>query len=84
MWVTRVGRTSLGLRHEIVRIEADATETLVATGSEDRVFVAHGRGGLQPRELTSPMRAALARYADPLLDDVTRAVQEKLDGLQRS
>jgi 4-hydroxybenzoyl-CoA thioesterase len=67
-WVSRIGRTSLSLRHEIVRIEADATETLVATGSEDRVFVAHEPSGLQSRELTVPMRQALARYVDPHVD----------------
>lgn len=64
-WVARVGRTSLSLRHEILRIEADGTETPIANGREDRVFISQGPTGLQPRELTTPMRAALARFADP-------------------
>jgi 4-hydroxybenzoyl-CoA thioesterase len=69
--VARIGRSSLSLRHEIVRIEADGAETLVARGQEDRVFITHGPGGLKARELTPPMRQALARFADH-------------DGLQRS
>ena len=74
-WVARVGRSSLSLRHEIVRIESDATETLVARGREDRVFIAHGRTGLQTRELTPRMRETLARFADP---------EAQTDGLQPS
>jgi 4-hydroxybenzoyl-CoA thioesterase len=72
-WVTRVGRSSLGLRHEIVRVESNGGETLLVRGHEDRVFVAHGSDGLQPRELTPRMRQALARFADL-----------EADGLQRS
>jgi 4-hydroxybenzoyl-CoA thioesterase len=64
-WVARVGRSSLSLRHEIVRIESDATQTLIARGREDRVFIAHGQAGLQARELTPRMRETLARFADP-------------------
>jgi 4-hydroxybenzoyl-CoA thioesterase len=67
-WVSRVGRTSLGLRHQIMRIETDGTLTLVVRGREDRVFIAHGPSGLQLRELTAPMRAALARFTDPEAD----------------
>jgi acyl-CoA thioesterase FadM len=64
-WVARVGRSSLSLRHEIVRIESDATETLIVRGREDRVFIAHGATGLQARELTPRMRETLDRFADP-------------------
>ena len=73
-WVARVGRTSLSLRHEILRIEADGSETPVASGREDRVFIAHGPQGLQARELTPDMREALARFSDPL---------SEANGLQR-
>jgi 4-hydroxybenzoyl-CoA thioesterase len=75
-WVARVGRSSLSLRHKIVRIEADGKESLVARGREDRVFIAHGPDGLHPRELTPRMREALARFADPQ--------PQAADGLQRS
>jgi 4-hydroxybenzoyl-CoA thioesterase len=64
-WVARVGRTSLSLRHEIVRIESDGSETPVVHGREDRVFITNGPAGLQPRELTAKMCQALARFADP-------------------
>ena len=64
-WVARVGRTSLALRHEIVRLEADGTETAIAHGREDRVFISHGPDGLHSRELTPRMREALDRFADP-------------------
>jgi YbgC/YbaW family acyl-CoA thioester hydrolase len=70
-WVSRVGRSSLSLRHEIVRIEPEGSETPVARGREDRVFIVQGQDGLKSRELTPPMREALARFADPA------------DGLQR-
>ncbi len=80
-WVARIGRTSLSLRHEIVRIEpgASATETLLVRGREDRVFVGHGLDGLRPRELTPRMRQALVRFAEPA---VTAGAGS--DGLQRS
>jgi 4-hydroxybenzoyl-CoA thioesterase len=85
-WVARIGRTSLSLRHEIVRIEADAAETLLVRGREDRVFIGHGRAGLRPRELTPRMRQALARFADSPLevgaDSDTK--DELIDGLRRS
>jgi 4-hydroxybenzoyl-CoA thioesterase len=76
-WVARVGRTSLSLRHEIVRIEPGGAETPVAHGREDRVFIANGPAGLQSRALTAEMREALARFADPL-------EHKQTDGLQRS
>jgi acyl-CoA thioesterase FadM len=64
-WVSRVGRSSLSLRHEIVRVD-EAGEELLVRGREDRVFIGRDdRGGLKARELTEPMRAALARYSDP-------------------
>jgi 4-hydroxybenzoyl-CoA thioesterase len=64
-WVARVGRTSLSLRHEILRLEADGSETCIARGREDRVFVSNGPDGLKSRELTVCMRQALSRFADP-------------------
>jgi 4-hydroxybenzoyl-CoA thioesterase len=63
-WVSRVGRSSLSLRHEIVRID-DGGEELLVRGREDRVFIGRDdRGELKSRELTEGMRSALARYAD--------------------
>ena len=78
-WVARVGRTSFSLRHEIIRIDADAAETLLVRGRDERVFVSNDPIGLRPRALTPPMRQALARYAES-------AVEAKVgpDGLQRS
>jgi hypothetical protein len=64
------------LRHEIVRIEPDGSDSLVARGREDRVYIAHGSDGLRSRELTPRMREALARFADPQ--------PQVSDGLQRS
>jgi 4-hydroxybenzoyl-CoA thioesterase len=75
-WVVRVGRSSLSLRHAILRLEPDGSETPIANGREDRVFITQGPDGLQPRELTPRMREALARFADPQ--------QDQADGLQRS
>jgi 4-hydroxybenzoyl-CoA thioesterase len=62
--VAHIGRTSLSLRHEIVRLEPDGAETPIVQGREDRVFIAHTAAGLTPRELTTHMRAILARFAD--------------------
>ena len=73
--VARVGRSSLSLRHEIVRVETDGTETLVARGREDRVFVTHDGTGLRARELTAAMRRGLARFVDSEVPE---------SGLQRS
>jgi len=64
-WVARVGRSSMSLRHEIVRIEADGSETPIANGREDRVFIAHRPDGLQSQELTPHMRDVLSRFSDP-------------------
>jgi 4-hydroxybenzoyl-CoA thioesterase len=74
-WVARVGRSSLSLRHEIMRIEADGALTPIARGREDRVFTAQDNHGLKPRVLSPRMREALARFADP---------QGQADGLQRT
>jgi YbgC/YbaW family acyl-CoA thioester hydrolase len=74
-WVARVGRTSLTLRHEILRIEADGTETPVARGREDRVFIVQGPDGLHARELTPNMRKVLARFADPRADNGGNGLQ---------
>jgi 4-hydroxybenzoyl-CoA thioesterase len=62
--VARVGRTSLSLRYEIVRLEGDGRETLVARGREDRVFVVHTPAGLESRQLSPAMRQVLACYAE--------------------
>ena len=62
--VGRIGRTSLSLRHEIVRLEPDGSETPIARGREDRVFIAQSGQGLRPRELTPRMREVLARFAN--------------------
>jgi 4-hydroxybenzoyl-CoA thioesterase len=86
-WVSRVGRTSLSLRHEIVRIEADAAETLIVRGREDRVFIGHGPDGLRPRELTPRMRQALARFTETPVDTDAETISDTRggsDGLQRS
>src|SRR3981081_4844011 len=81
-WVVRVGRSSLSLRHEIVRIESDLTETLVVRGREDRVFIAQGPTGLltreltpRPRDRTPRSRETLSRFAAP---------EAQIDGLQPS
>jgi 4-hydroxybenzoyl-CoA thioesterase len=64
-WVSRVGRSSLSLRHEIVRVDKGREELLVL-GREDRVFIGRDeRGSMRSRELTASMRSALARYTDP-------------------
>lgn len=64
-WVSRVGRSSLSLRHEIVRVDGTDNE-VVCRGREDRVFIGRDeRGQMRSRELTEDMRVALARYADP-------------------
>jgi 4-hydroxybenzoyl-CoA thioesterase len=76
-WVARVGRTSLSLRHEILRLEADGSETAIAHGREDRVFIVQGPDGLHARELTPSMREVLARFTDPRADNGA-------DGLQHS
>ena len=68
-WVARVGRSSLSLRHEIVRINPDGGQDAVAHGREDRVFIGRDeRGAMQSRELTARMRQALARFRDPLAE----------------
>jgi 4-hydroxybenzoyl-CoA thioesterase len=68
-WVSRVGRSSLSLRHEIVRKDGDQ-EVVIARGREDRVFIGRDQhdGTMRSRELTEPMRAAMARYADANVD----------------
>ena len=64
-WVTRVGRSSLGIRLDVVRREPDGSETLLARGQETRVFIVHTTGGLKPREITPAMREALSPFLDP-------------------
>ncbi len=62
-WVARIGRSSLSLHHEIVRCEADGSETLIATGREDRVFITHAAEGMRSRELTTRMRQTLVNFS---------------------
>lgn len=71
-WVDRVGRSSLGLRTEVVRAESDGSETLLVRGRETRVFSVHTPDGLRPRELTPAMRDALAPFLDPQADATVR------------
>jgi 4-hydroxybenzoyl-CoA thioesterase len=65
--VTHVGRTSFGLTFDVVRLEGDAGQTLLARGREERVYV--GRDPetwvLAARPLTEQMRAVLTRYLEP-------------------
>lgn len=62
--VTRVGRTSVGLRYEFWRV--DDGQTLLARGREERVQIQRDeQGAMASRELTDEMRAVLARYQDP-------------------
>jgi 4-hydroxybenzoyl-CoA thioesterase len=64
-WVARVGRSSLSLRHEIVRLGTDGLEELLVRGREDRVFIGRDeQGEMKARELTQRMRAALARFTE--------------------
>jgi 4-hydroxybenzoyl-CoA thioesterase len=59
-WITRIGRTSFGIRHEIRRVEDDQ---LLARGSEERVLVGRdSHGSMRPQELTPRMQEALTRY----------------------
>jgi YbgC/YbaW family acyl-CoA thioester hydrolase len=63
--VRQVGRTSLHLKHEVVRI---ADGKLLARGTAVRVHIRRkgGRiGEMVPYPLTRAMRAVLARYAAP-------------------
>jgi 4-hydroxybenzoyl-CoA thioesterase len=79
--VCRIGRSSFSLSHRITRLEADGGCTLVATGREDRVFIAHGPEGMRSRELTPHMRKVLTRFYDGVFGAV---YDEGADGLQRS
>jgi 4-hydroxybenzoyl-CoA thioesterase len=84
--VARIGRSSLSLRHEIVRLEPDGSETPIARGREDRVFIVQGRDGLRSRELTPHMREVLASLADELGPDGASGELEAAEahGLHRS
>ena len=56
-WVVAVGRTSIGLRYEFVRVP---NGTLVARATERRVYITRDvAGALRPCELTLQMRAAI-------------------------
>jgi 4-hydroxybenzoyl-CoA thioesterase len=61
--VPRIGRTSLHLRHEVVRLEDGA---VLARGEAVRVHIRRKRGHIGemvPHPLTQRMRAVLAQYA---------------------
>ena len=66
-WVSRVGRSSLSLRHEISRLgPGGELERLLVRGREDRVFVTiDAEQGMRASEITPAMRGVLDRYADP-------------------
>ena len=65
-WVARVGRSSLSLRHEIVRLNPSGAEDVLVRGREERVFIGRAANGqMRSRELTAAMRETLARFADP-------------------
>ena len=65
-WVARVGRSSLSVRHQIVRLD-EGSEELLVEGFEDRVYVRRdATGAFRAAELEAAMRAGLALYADPL------------------
>jgi 4-hydroxybenzoyl-CoA thioesterase len=62
-WVSRVGRSSLTLRHEIFLL--GEPERLLVRGREDRVFVTIDEStGMRAREITPDMREHLLRYVD--------------------
>jgi len=75
--VARVGRSSFGLRHEILRLETDGQYTPIATGSEERVFTAQAVDGMHSQQLTPHMREVLARFYDG-------SGTAEADGLQHS
>lgn len=60
--VSRIGRTSFGMRHVILRLEGGET---VMRGSEERVFIGREAGLMRPRPLSAEMRSVLERYLDP-------------------
>lgn len=63
-WVSRIGRSSLSLRHEIVLLSEP--EQLLVRGREDRVFVSiDNEQGMRSRPFTPELRELLERYADP-------------------
>jgi acyl-CoA thioesterase FadM len=67
--VSKVGRTSLHLKHEVVRIDDG---TLLARGTAIRVHIRRkgGRiGEMVPYPLTREMRAVLARYSETAQTD---------------
>jgi 4-hydroxybenzoyl-CoA thioesterase len=60
--ITAMGRTSLSIRHDFVRI---ADGALLARGKERRVYVLfESNGKLQPTPLTEEMRAALLPHCE--------------------
>lgn len=63
LWIVRIGKSSLGLRHEFVRSQDGM---LVARGSEHRVHVAvdPSVGQFQPQEFTAEIRSALEAHLE--------------------
>lgn len=61
VWCTNIGRTSVALRHDIVRA---SDGTLLARGSEKRVHVERREGRLTPLPIDDALRAALERRMD--------------------
>jgi 4-hydroxybenzoyl-CoA thioesterase len=63
--VSRIGRTSFGVRHEVWRLGEH--EKLLARGVEERVFIGRdSSGALVPREITPAMCQVLEHYLAPL------------------
>ena len=63
-WVSRVGRSSLSLRHEVWLL--GEPERLLVRGREERVFVSiEVEGGMRSQHFNPEMRQTLTRYTDP-------------------
>lgn len=63
--VTRVGRSSFGVRHAIYRLSPEGGLELLVRGREERVYVGRDAAGqMRPLELDASMRGVLARYAE--------------------
>ena len=61
-WVVTIGRTSLGLRYDFVRV---SDGTVLARTTERRVHVTRDPvGAMKPSPLTDEMRAAIAPHVD--------------------
>jgi 4-hydroxybenzoyl-CoA thioesterase len=69
-WIVHVGRTSIALRHEFVRLGDNVT---LATGREHRVYVVRDTetAELTPQALTAEMRALLEPHLERGVDPKT-------------